>query len=55
MQPLDDLFYARLFTLSDAELFTYIHHYSRYKADAVHAALAELRMRGLYPTFKDSD
>ena len=48
MQPLDDLFYARLFTLSDAELFSYIHHYSRYKADAVHAALAELRTRGVY-------
>jgi hypothetical protein len=48
MHPLDDSFYARLFTLSDAELFNYIHHYSRYKVDAVHAALAELRTRGVY-------
>jgi len=43
MHPSDDAFYARLCTLSDAELFTYIHHYARYKVDAVYAALAELR------------
>ena len=48
MHPSDDAFYARLCTLSDAELFTYIHHYSRYKVDAVYAALAELRTRGVY-------
>src|SRR6266571_5238493 len=40
MAPLDDPFYARLPTLSNAELFTYIHHYSDYKVDAVHAVLA---------------
>jgi hypothetical protein len=48
MPPSDDAFYARLLTLSDAELFTYIHQYARYKADAVYAALAELRTRGVY-------
>jgi len=48
MHPSDDAFYTRLFTLSDAELFNYIHHYSRYKVDAVYAALAELRTRGVY-------
>ena len=48
MPPSDDPFYARLPTLSNAELFTYIHHYSDYKVDAVHAALAELHERGLY-------
>ena len=48
MPPSDDAFYARLITLSDAELFNYIHHYSRYKGDAVYAALAELRTRGVY-------
>ena len=47
MPSSDDPFYARLATLSDAELFNYIHHYSRYKVDAVHAATAELRMRGV--------
>ena len=44
----DDPFYSRLPTLSNAELFNYIHYYSHYKVDAVHAALAELRTRGLY-------
>ena len=48
MHPLDDAFYARLFTLSNAELFNYIHHYAHYKVDAVHAALAELHTRGVY-------
>jgi len=48
MPPSDDPFHARLPTLSDAELFNYIHHYSDYKAEAVHAALAELHERGLY-------
>jgi len=48
MPPLDDPFYARLPTLSDAELCTYIQHYSLYKVEAVHAALAELRTRGVY-------
>jgi len=48
MPPSDDPFYARLPTLSNAELFTYIHHYSDYKVDAVHAALAEVHTRGLY-------
>src|SRR5215510_14106691 len=47
MPPLDDAFYARMLTLSDAELFTYIQQYSRYKADAVQAAIAELHARGL--------
>jgi hypothetical protein len=48
MPPSDDLFYARLLTLSNAELFTYIHHYTDYKVDAVQAALAEVHTRGLY-------
>ena len=48
MPPLDDPFYARLLTLSDAELCTYIEHYAHYKVEAVHAALAELRTRGVY-------
>ena len=48
MPPLDDPFYARLLTLSDAELCTYIQHYSHYKVEAVHADLAELRTRGVY-------
>jgi hypothetical protein len=48
MPPLDDPFYARLLTLSDAELCTYIQHYAHYKVEAVHAALAELGMRGVY-------
>jgi len=47
MPPLDDAFYARMLTLSDAELFTYIQQYSRSKADAVQAAIAELHARGL--------
>ena len=48
MPPSDDLFYARLLTLSNAELFNYIYHYSDYKVDAVQAALAEVHTRGLY-------
>ena len=48
MPPSDDPFFSRLPTLSNAELFNYIHNYSCYKVDAVHAALAELRTRGLY-------
>lgn len=48
MPPSDDPFYARIPTLSNAELFNYIHSYSRYKVDAVHAALAELRTRGVH-------
>jgi hypothetical protein len=48
MPPSDDLFYARLPTLSNAELFNYIHHYSDYKVEAVQAALAEVHTRGLY-------
>jgi hypothetical protein len=48
MPPSDAPFYARLLTLSNAELFNYIHHYSDYKVDAVHAALAEVHTRGLY-------
>jgi hypothetical protein len=47
MPPLDDPFYARLLTLSDAELCTYLQQYAHYKVEAVHAALAELRMRGV--------
>ncbi len=47
MPPSDDPFFSRLPTLSEAELCNYIHHYSHYKVDAVHAALAELRTRGL--------
>ena len=41
MPPSDDPFYSRIPTLPNAELFNYIHSYSRYKVDAVHAALAE--------------
>jgi hypothetical protein len=48
MPPLDDPFYARLLTLSDAELCTYLQQYMHYKAEAVHAALAELQTRGVY-------
>jgi hypothetical protein len=48
MPSLDDPFYARLLTLSDAELCTYIQQYAHYKVEAVHAALVELRMRGVY-------
>jgi hypothetical protein len=48
MPPSDDPLYARLPTLSNAELCTYIPHDSDYKVDAVHAALAELHERGLY-------
>jgi hypothetical protein len=48
MHPSDDPFYARLPTLSDAELFNYTHNYSRYKVEAVHAAITELRTRGLH-------
>src|SRR5437899_13043162 len=47
MPPSDDPFFSKIPTLSNAELFNYIHHYSRYKVDAVHAALAELCTRGL--------
>ena len=47
MPPSDEPFYARIPTLSDAELFNYIRHYTRYKVEAVHAAIAELRTRGL--------
>jgi hypothetical protein len=47
MPPSDDPFYARIPTLSNAELFNYIHSYSHYKVEAVHAALAELRTREL--------
>ena len=47
MPPLDDPFYARLLTLSDAELCTYLQQYAHYKVEAVHAVLAELRMRGV--------
>ena len=48
MHPSDDPFYSRLPTLSDAELFNYTQNYSRYKVDAVQAAIAELRTRGLH-------
>ena len=48
MHPADDIFYVRLLTLSDAEVLSYIHHYSDYKVDAVQAAIAELRTRGVY-------
>jgi hypothetical protein len=48
MHSSDDTFYARIPTLSDAELYNYIHHYSHYKIEAVHAAIAELRARGLH-------
>src|SRR5437773_9878520 len=48
MHPSDDPFYARIPTLSDAELFNYTQHYSHYKVEAVHAAIAELRTRGLH-------
>ena len=48
MTPLDDPFYAGLLTLSDAELCIYLQQYAHYKVEAVHAALAELRMRGVY-------
>src|SRR5262245_46492085 len=53
MLPSDDPFYARLRTLSDTELCTYIQHYAHYKVDAVHAALAELRTRGV-PVSQDA-
>jgi hypothetical protein len=48
MHPSDDTFYSRIPTLSDAELFNYTHHYARYKVEAVQAAIAELRTRGLH-------
>ena len=48
MHPSDDPFYARLPTLSDAELFNYTHNYSHYKVEAVQAAIAELHARGVY-------
>jgi hypothetical protein len=48
MHPSDDPLYARISTLSEAELFIYIQHYTRYKAEAVQAAIAELHTRGLH-------
>jgi hypothetical protein len=48
MPPSDDTFYARIPTLSDAELFNYTQNYSRYKGAAVQAVIAELRTRGLH-------
>jgi len=48
MYPADDPFYARLATLSDAELFHYIQNYSQYKVAAVQAAIAELERRDVY-------
>jgi hypothetical protein len=48
MHPSDDIFYAKLPTLSDSELFNYIKNYSHYKVEAVQAAIAELRTRGLH-------
>src|SRR5215831_8755917 len=48
MHPSDDTFYAKLPTLSDSELFNYIKNYSHYKVEAVQAAIAELRTRGLH-------
>jgi len=47
MYPSDDPFYSRIPSLSNVELFDYIHHYSRYKVEAVQAAVAELHTRGL--------
>jgi hypothetical protein len=47
MHPSDGPFYARLLTLSDAELCNYVHHYSHYQVDAVYAAIAELHTRGV--------
>jgi hypothetical protein len=47
MPPLDGPFYARLLTLSDAELCNYVHQYSHYQVEAVYAAIAELHTRGL--------
>ena len=44
----DDSFYARILTLSDAELLSYTQNYSHYKSDAVQAAIAELHARGVY-------
>jgi hypothetical protein len=48
MHPSDDTFYARIPTLADSELFNYTQNYSRYKVEAVQAAIAELRTRGLH-------
>src|SRR5262249_52852494 len=53
MHPSDDPIFSRIPTLSNAELFNYVHHYSHYKADAIQAALAELRTRGL-PVSQDA-
>lgn len=47
MHPSDASFYARFLTLSDAELCNYVQHYSHYQVEAVYAAIAELRTRGL--------
>jgi len=48
MHSEDDFFYVRLLTLSDAEVLSYIDHYSDYKVDAVQAAITELERRGVY-------
>jgi hypothetical protein len=48
MHPSDDTFYSRIPTLSDSELFNYTQNYSRYKVEAVQAAIAELRTRGFH-------
>ncbi|WP_243286987.1 hypothetical protein [Geothrix terrae] len=42
-----DSFLARIPTLADAELRRYLDHPQAYKAEAVEAALAELRRRGV--------
>jgi hypothetical protein len=39
-------FYTRIPTLSDSELIDYIHNYSKYKFEAIEAAVTELRNRG---------
>jgi hypothetical protein len=48
MPPSDGPFYARIPTLTDSELCNYTTNYARYKAEAVQAALAEMRRRGLH-------
>jgi hypothetical protein len=41
-----ETFYTRIPTLSDSELLDYIHNSSKYKFEAVKAAVMELRKRG---------
>ena len=50
MKQMADTFYTKIPTLSDSELLDYVQNCSKYKFEAVKAAMGELRKRGYNPS-----